>query len=402
MSSFAPSLVRAHNFSPGPGALPTAVMQRAQAEFMNFANMGMGVIEITNLDSEGATHPGEARHPLQQMMLDTEHKLRTALDIPSSYRVLFMHGGAVGQFSAVPLNLLDDKRKADYVQMGFWTKRAAAEASKYCDVATPVTFDKRIQPVAEWKHAIRADASYVHICANETVQGMEYLEDPEWDDTMPPLVCDATSTLLSRPMDVARYGLIYSSGGKNLPAGLCVVIVRESLLAERQAHALCPQILDYRLNGGGLTPKSSVFESRPNTPPTFGVYMLGLILDDLLGAKRGLAAVQKWVASRAAKVYDAVEASGGFYSNNVEENSRSHMNVVFRIGGEGAGDLSVEKRFVAEATEAGLFALFGHPVEGGCRVTLYNGVEDASVDAVVAFMRAFLAHHRAPAGVAAA
>ena len=319
-------------------------------------------------------------------MLDTERKLREALAIPDTYRVLFMHGGAVGQFSAVPLNLLDEGKKADYVQMGFWTQRAATEAGKYGDVAVPTTFDKAIKPVAEWRGNVRPDASYVHICANETVQGMEYLEDPEWDDSLPPLVVDAPSTLLSRPMDVAKYGLIYASGGKNLPAGLCVVIVREALLKERAAHPHCPQIMDYRMNAGGLMPKPSVFESRPNTPPTFGVYMLGLILDDILGAKGGLPAVQKWVAERAGRVYGAIDGSDGFYTNTVDSSARSRMNAVFNIRG---GDKGMEKRFVAEAEAEGLFALFGHPVSGGVRITLYNGVPDEAVTAVIDFMARF-------------
>lgn len=353
--------------------------------------------KVTNLDALGASHAGVAKHPLQQMMLDTERKLREALDVPESHRVLFMHGGAVGQFSAVPLNLLPggeaEPARADYVQMGFWTQRAMAEAEKYCDVHVPATFEKAILPVSEWRANVRSDAAYVHLCANETVQGMEYHDDPEWDESLPPLVLDATSTLLSRPMDVARYGVVYASGGKNLPAGVCVVIVRESLLTERQAHPLCPQIMDYRMNGGGLMPSPSVFESRPNTPPTFGVYMLGLVLDDLRDAKGGLHAVQEWVAARAARVYDAVDSSDGYYVNTVDASARSRMNVVFNI----AGGKEVERRFVAEAEAEGLFALFGHPIGGGVRITLYNGVPDAAVDAVIGFMQSFKAANNSSA-----
>ena len=376
------STFRAFNFSPGPGALSDAVMARSQAEWTNFQGTGMGIIETTNLDATGPTHAGVAKQPVQQMMLDTETKLRTALSIPASYRVLFMLGGAVGQFSAVPLNLLNGNSKCDIVDVGFWSTRAKAEAEKYCEVHVPAKCQKTIPPVSQWQ--VSSDAAYVHICLNETVEGLEFLEDPDWDDERPILVADATSTLLSRPINVAKYGCIYASGGKNLPAGMAVVIIREELL-KLPVHPLCPQIMDYRLNGGGWLPTSSVFESKPNTPPTFPVYMLGLVLDDI-ESKGGLNGMQIQSVARAEAIYNLIDTSGGFFSNSNDSKYRSRMNIPFRIRG---GNKIMETKFLEEAEAAGLHYLFGHPVKGGIRATMYVGLEQAAVDALLAHMATF-------------
>lgn len=376
-----------YNFGPGPGVLPAAVMQRAQEEFLDFNGTGMGVLESTNIDQSGPSHPGEARVPVQQMMLDTEHKLRIVLDIPDNYRVLFMQGGAVGQFSAVPLNLAGDSTAGvDIAGIGYWSTRAADEARKYTTVHTPVVCDGSIPPTSEW--AVRPEAAYVHICLNETVEGLEFTSDPEWAHAVP-LVADATSTLLSRPLDVARYGLVYASGGKNLPAGMCTVIIRDDLLS-RPTHPMCPQVLDYSKNGGALYPTSSVFESMPNTPPVFPCWMLGLVLDDIID-HGGLVAVQRRIEHRMAALYDFVDTSKGFYLNTVDPEFRSRMNAPIRIKG---GDRDLERRFVAEAEQEGLYHLFGHPVRGGIRATTYIGLPDDGITALIEFMSTFMDKYR--------
>uniref|UniRef100_A0A0G4I5I3 phosphoserine transaminase n=1 Tax=Chromera velia CCMP2878 TaxID=1169474 RepID=A0A0G4I5I3_9ALVE len=360
-------------------------MERAQREFLNFQSTHMGVLEITNLDASN-DHPGEPRQPVQKMMLETEHKLRETLKIPQNYRVLYMWGGAVGQFSAVPLNLCSKENpKGDYVDMGFWSKRALTEGKKYCDVHVAATVTTKIPHSSTWD--VRRDADFVHICLNETVQGTEFHEDPEWPSDYPPLVADATSTLLSRPVDIARYGIVYASGGKNLPAGMCLVIIREDLLTDREAHPLCPQVFDYRKLGGALMPKASCFQSLPNTPPVFAVYMLGLVLDWIREDFGGdLNQVKRWAHARAEKLYDAVEASRGFYSTDVSRECRSVMNAPFWVNG---GDIEMERRFAVEAAAAGLHYCFGHPVTGGVRITMYLGLPEATSDAAIAFMQKF-------------
>lgn len=422
-----PQAVRRFNFSPGPAALPRAVMERAQREFLCLPNgstadqevpppVGFGPIELTNLDAKGASHPGEPSEasPAQGMLAEAEAKLRKILNVPGpdEYRVLFVHGGAVGQFSSVPLNIGCGEgvaaAKADYVDCGFWSKRAATEAQKYVDVkevpGTRLTAEGKTEllPPAEWD--IRPDAAYVHVTLNETVQGLEFRRNLtgagadeelrfDWPADKPPLVGDATSTLLSRPVNVRDFGILYASGGKNVPPGVTVVIVRTSLLTDRKAHAFTPQVMDYRMSGGGLMPQPSVFESKPNTPPIFATYMLGLVLDDLNdGSYKGdLGAVGRWIDGRAKRVYDAIAASEGFYRSSVDEKSRSHMSIVFRIR-EGEKDL--ESLFASEAAEKhGLHYLFAHPVSGGVRITTYNGVPDEALDAALAFMDTFRQAH---------
>eukprot|EP01104_Vermistella_antarctica_P000492 TRINITY_DN10656_c0_g1_i1.p1 TRINITY_DN10656_c0_g1~~TRINITY_DN10656_c0_g1_i1.p1 ORF type:complete len:388 (+),score=89.73 TRINITY_DN10656_c0_g1_i1:188-1351(+) len=381
----------AYNFSPGPGCLPAAVMKKAQAEFTNFDGSGFGVIETTNLDSTGNSHT-EPRTGLQSMMTNTANKLRDLLKVPSNYSILFMHGGAVGQFSAIPLNLIgDNKNGADYPKIGYWSTRSIAEAEKYCSVHSPFKFkleNGALPPRAEWN--VRKEAAFVHLCMNETVEGVEFLEDPEWSDDLPPLVADATSTLLSRPMDVSRYGLIYASGGKNLPAGVTTVIVRNDLLKDRKAHPLTPQIMDYRMNGGSRD-EAMNWASLPNTPPTFSTYMLGLILDHIKETYVDLDGMKKKVEERASKIYHAIDSSGGFFSNTVSKTCRSQMNASFRING---GDRDLEKKFLDVAAEKyNLHYLFGHPVRGGVRVTMYIGIPDEAVDATVVLMEEFRKEH---------
>lgn len=325
------------------------------------------------------------------MMLDTESKLRTALSIPETYRVLFMHGGAVAQFSAVPMNLLGgESAKADYLASGFWSNKSATEASKYGDIHK-IPFSGESLPAWDaWARASRADSAYLHVCLSETVQGVELRTDPNpktWAG--PPVVLDATSTLLSRPIDVSAYSLVYASGGKNIPAGMAVVIARASFLQRAPPLPHTPMVLDYRQQAGALLPSASVFESRPNTPPTFAVYMLNLVLDHL-ESEGGVSGQDRKVQARADKLYAAAAAAGGggFYINAVHPSVRSRMNAIFKLPTR-----ELETLFVNEAEAAGLHHLYGHPISGGIRITMYNWVRDESVAAVVDFMVGFADKH---------
>eukprot|EP00168_Porphyra_purpurea_P016165 TRINITY_DN515_c0_g1_i1.p1 TRINITY_DN515_c0_g1~~TRINITY_DN515_c0_g1_i1.p1 ORF type:complete len:337 (-),score=87.60 TRINITY_DN515_c0_g1_i1:61-1071(-) len=292
-----------------------------------------------------------------------------------------------GQFAAVPLNLLGNKKQADYLNTGFWSQRAMKEAARFCDVrlAYDGTGDKftKLPPASTWD--ISPDSAYVHVCANETIHGVELLEDPVLPAGSPPLVADFTSTLLSRPVDVSKYGLIYASGGKNLgPAGFTVVIVRDDLL--NRASPLCPSVLSYKLSA-----ESKPISSLYNTPPTYLIYMCGLVLQDLkdLG---GLGAVQKRVHRRSDQIYSLIEASNSFYTlKNVDKPVRSMMNIPFRVK-DGLVD-GLEEAFCRESETSGIYQLFCHPLFPGLRVTLYNGVPDEAIDALYRFMIKFMADH---------
>ena len=370
---------RAFNFSAGPACLPSTVMRRAQNEFCDWDGTGMSIMEMSHRDPGG---------PVQNALARAAFDLRTLLAVPANYQVLFFQGGAHAQFAAVPLNLLGSRSAADYVHSGFWSQRAIDEASKYCDVSVAAdcadTAFSRLPRVDEWK--VRDDAAYVHVCANETIHGLEFNEDPDYDvDNMPPLVCDMTSTLLSRPVDVSKYGVIYASGGKNLgPAGAVVVIVRDDLL-QIGARKETPSVLDYSKMASS-TPIPSIY----NTPPTFITYMMGLVFEDLL-QKGGVETAQARAKWASGLLYDIIDSSGGFYANHVEPAHRSRMNVPFRIR---SGDEQLESKFTQEAAADGLLQVFGHPLFGGQRITLYNGVPDEAVDAVARFMVAFQKRHQ--------
>lgn len=291
------------------------------------------------------------------------------------------------QFAAVPLNLLGEKKQADYLDTGFWSQRAMKEAERYCTVRLAYDGKKdsytKLPPASAW--SISPDSAYVHICANETIHGVELLEDPELPPGSPPLVGDFTSTLLSRPVDVSKYGLIYASGGKNLgPAGFTVVIVRDDLLD--RASLMCPSVLSYQLTAG-TKPIPSLY----NTPPTFLIYMCGLVVQDLK-KNGGLSAIQRRVCRRANQIYSLIEDSNGFYTlKNVDKSVRSRMNIPFRIM-DGSVE-GLEESFCAQAEASGIFQLFCHPLFPGLRVTLYNGVPDEAVNALHLFMLKFMADH---------
>lgn len=321
---------------------------------------------------------------VQNCISSATDRLRSLLDVPSNYHILFMQGGAHGQFSAIPLNLLADKSQADYVSTGFWSQRAIKEAAKYCDVRLAYDGVKDgfscIPSVTEWN--ISSDSGYVHICANETIHGLEFLEDPELPPGSPPLVGDFTSTLLSRPIDVSKYGCIYASGGKNLgPAGVTVVIVRKDLVGRESS--MCPAVLSYSAMAYSK-PVPSIY----NTPPTFLIYMVDLVLLDNMNTG-GVALLEERAKQRSAQIYNIIDASNGFYKAKCTDTiHRSRMNVPFRIGGE-SGDPNMEELFCCEAEKRGLMQLFCHPMFPGCRVTLYNGIPDSAVDSLAEYMVEF-------------
>jgi len=363
---------RIHNFSAGPAAISERVLERVRAELLDHAGTGASILEHSHRDADG---------PVQAAMRHASARLRELLAIPERYHVLFLHGGAHGQFAAAPLNLAGgDGDVGSYLLTGHWSSRARAEGGRF--VATEVAADasslggRAIPEPAEWRTDPRS--AYLHLCANETIGGLELFEDPEWSG--PPLVADFTSTLLCRPIDVTRYGVIYASSGKNLgPAGVTVVIVDDALLT-RGARSDTPSILDWR-EAARTTPISSLV----HTPPVFAIYLLGLVLDELV-ERGGLEAVEASARRRSARIYACLDGSGGFYRNDVAPRFRSRMNVPFRIRG---GDVELERRFVAEAEERGLHQLFGHPLYGGLRASLYSGVPDASVEALAEFLDDF-------------
>lgn len=291
------------------------------------------------------------------------------------------------QFAAVPLNLLGEKKQADYLNTGYWSQRAIKEAERLCTVRLAYDGEEdeytKLPPPNAWN--ISPDSAYVHICANETIHGVELLEDPELPAGSPPLVGDFTSTLLSRPVDVSKYGLIYASGGKNLgPAGFTVVIVKDELLD--RVSPSCPSVLSYK-----QTATTKPIPSLYNTPPTFLIYMCGLVLQDLQ-KNGGMPVIQRRVSRRANQIYSLIEESNGFYTlKNVDESVRSRMNIPFRIM-DGAVE-GLEESFCAQAEANGIFQLFCHPLFPGLRVTLYNGVPDEAVDALHLFMLKFMADH---------
>ena len=365
-SASALSTIRPYNFSPGPAALPHSVLARAAAEMLNYQGSGMSVMEMS--------HRGK-------LFMDIYHhvhaSVRELLAVPSNYKVLFLQGGSIGESAIAPLNLLGKNPKADYVVTGTWSKKAIAEARKYGDVHLAASNEAAWQnhaagtylpAAATWN--VRKDATFVHYCDNETIHGLEFYSPPEINAT---LVVDACSNLFSRPIDVSKYGVIYASAQKNIgPAGLTVVIVRDDLLD--QAHPHCPSAFSYRI--------ASDNDSMYNTPPTFALYMAGLVFD-WMREQGGLAGLAAQNDAKAHLLYQTIDASD-FYSNRIDPACRSRMNVPFYLANEALNDT-----FLAKAQAAGLLQLKGHKSVGGMRASLYNPTPLAGVQALAAFMQHF-------------
>jgi phosphoserine aminotransferase len=357
---------RVYNFSAGPGALPEAVLEQAREEMLDWHGAGMSIMEMSHRGKEFVGIAAQA-----------EQDLRDLMAVPDDYRVLFLQGGATGMFSAIPMNLLRGRTRMDYVNTGSWSKKALTEARKYGDVnvvAEGGTGDPMsIPPESTWQRS--DDAAYLHYCPNETISGVEFHRVPDSGDV--PLVADMSSTILSRPVDVSKFGLIYAGAQKNIgPAGLTLVIVRDDLIGD--ALSATPGVWDFR--------KQADADSMLNTPPTYGWYIAGLVFQ-WLKRQGGLDAMGTLNRRKAEKLYAAIDASD-FYRNPVDPECRSWMNVPFVLADDGLNDT-----FLAEAKANGLVTLKGHRSVGGMRASLYNAMPEAGVDALVAFMAEFERRH---------
>jgi phosphoserine aminotransferase len=357
---------RKYNFSAGPAALPEAVLQRARDEMLDWQGVGASVMEVS--------HRGKA---FEALAAKAEADLRELLAIPDGYAVLFLQGGATQHFAQVPMNIAQG-RSADYVLTGHWGEKAAKEAGKVCPVRIAASSAdsgyRDIPQRAGWQ--LDPDAAYVHLTPNETIHGVEFHDIPDTGGV--PIVADMSSTLLSRPIDVSRFGLIYACAQKNIgPSGLVVLIVGRDLLA-RSPDTL-PDILRYD--------RHAEHGSMLNTPPTFALYLAGLIFD-WLKEKGGLEAMAQINRDKAAALYAAIDGSKGYYRNEVAPAARSWMNVPFQLH-----DAALDATFLEEAEDARLAALKGHRVVGGMRASLYNAMPTEGVEALVAFMADFARRH---------
>jgi phosphoserine aminotransferase len=355
---------RVHNFNAGPSALPLVVLERIREELLDWRGSGMSVMEMSHRSPE-----------FESINAAAEAGLRKHLAIPDDYAVIFVQGGGSMQFSMVPMNLCLAGKPVDVLHTGSWTAKAIGELKKgipHRIVATTESAKFTRVPRAE-EISFSPDASYAYLCSNNTIEGTQYHSFPKTGDV--PLVADMSSDIASRPMEVRGFGLIFAGAQKNLgPSGVTVVIVRKDF-AERADKNL-PTLLQYRTH----IKERSLY----HTPPTFAIYIVGLMMEwiDSLG---GLAGIQKRNDAKAKLLYETIDASGGFYTCPVEKDSRSLMNVVFRV----KSDETLEKEFGKKAAEAGLVGTPGHRSVGGMRVSLYNAVEPAAVEALASFMRHF-------------
>ncbi len=354
------------NFSAGPAVLPEPVLEQVREELPDWQGSGMSVMEMSHRGPEYG-----------RIIARAEEDLRALLEIPDSYRVLFLQGGATLQFAMVPLNLLGDGVGA-YVETGIWSRKAAEEARRFGRVAVVASSagdgDRSVPPQAGWR--LPAEASYCHIAGNETIGGLEFDFVPELGTV--PLVSDASSHILSGPMDVRRYGLVYAGAQKNIgPAGLTLVLVREDLLG--RAAPGTPTMLDYAVHARE--------GSMHNTPPTFAIYVAGLVFQWLrqLG---GLARMAEINGRKAALLYGAIDGSGGFYRNGIAPRNRSRMNVPFFLH-----DPALDGVFLAEAESRGLVQLRGHRLLGGMRASIYNAMPESGVQALADFLGDFARRH---------
>ncbi|MBI1761516.1 MAG: 3-phosphoserine/phosphohydroxythreonine transaminase [Acidobacteria bacterium] len=354
---------RVFNFSAGPAVLPEAVLKQAQQDLFALPGVGMSVLEISHRSAA-----------FEQIIAEAEADLRALLAIPDNYKVLFLQGGASMQFTMVPMNLLSKSASADYLTTGSWGQAAVKEAKKLGTVReaanTSDTNFNRLPNAEEIK--LDPQAAYVHFTSNETIFGVEFQEEPHFGDAT--LVCDMSSNFISKPVDVARYGLIYAGAQKNAgPAGATIVIVREDLLASVPEGL--PAMLDYR----NLAKNGSMY----NTPPCFAIYLCGLVFKWALN-EGGLAAMQAKNAAKAKILYDAIDASDNYYRGHAQRDCRSLMNVTFRLPSE-----DLEKKFIKEATAAKLDGLKGHRSVGGLRASIYNAFPQTGVERLVEFMGEF-------------
>ena len=355
-------MTRKYNFSAGPAALPEEVLQQAQAELLDWHGKGLSIMEMSHRSDEYVSVAAQA-----------EQDLRDLLNIPGNYKVLFLQGGATAQFAMVPMNLLRGANSVDYIDTGIWSGKAIKEARRYAqvNVVASTANNHYTSAPAQSELQLTPGAAYLHYTTNETIGGVEFDYIPDAGDV--PLVADMSSDILSVPVDVSRFGLIYAGAQKNIgPAGLTVVIVREDLIGQTLAGT--PSMYDYKIHADA--------DSMNNTPPTFGWYLAGLVFQ-WLKRQGGLETMAELNRRKAAKLYAAIDASD-FYGNPVAINNRSIMNVPFTLA-----DASLEKRFLELAEAEGLLNLQGHRSVGGMRASIYNAVPEAAVDALIDFMQRF-------------
>lgn len=360
-------MTRKYNFCAGPAALPEAVLLRAQAEMPDWHGQGLSVMEMSHRSKEFVAIAEKA-----------EKDLRDLLNVPANYKVLFMQGGASSQFAMVPLNLLGNGGSANYIKTGVWGKKAIAEGKRFgsLHIAASSEAINFTSVPAQNEIALSDDAAYLHFTSNETIGGLQFDYLPEVGDL--PLVCDMSSDILSGPMNVSDYGLIYAGAQKNIgPAGLTLVIVRDDLLD--QAMAQTPSMMSYRV----AADNGSMY----NTPPTYAWYLSGLVFEWLKDDIGGLDKMAEINNRKASKLYAAIDNSA-FYANPIALANRSQMNVPFTLA-----DAALDKVFLQEAEQNGLLNLAGHRSVGGMRASIYNAVPEQAVDALIAFMADFEQRH---------
>ncbi len=358
--------MRAHNFCAGPAALPEAVLHKAQAELLDWHGKGLSIMEMSHRSDDYVAVAEKA-----------EQDLRDLLAIPSNYKVLFLQGGASQQFAQIPLNLLPEDGIADYVDTGIWSKKALEEARRFGTInvaASAKAYDYFAIPGQnDWQ--LSKNAAYLHYASNETIGGLQFDWVPDLGDV--PLVVDMSSDILSRPIDVSQFGLIYAGAQKNIgPSGLVVVIVREDLLGK--ARSICPTMLDYKV----AADNGSMY----NTPATFSWYLSGLVFE-WLKEQGGVEEMERRNRIKQELLYGAIDASE-FYTNPIAKNARSWMNVPFRLADE-----KLDKAFLAGAEARGLLNLKGHRSVGGMRASIYNAVGLDAVQALVGYMAEFEKEH---------
>jgi phosphoserine aminotransferase len=349
------------NFSAGPAVLPKPVLKRAQAEMLDWHGSGMSVMEMSHRGKE-----------FTSILEKTEADFRSLLNIPSNYKVLFLQGGAIAENAMIPLNLLAGKA-ADYAVTGGWSKRSVDDARAFGTInvvcSTEAENYKHVPTYDSWK--LNKDAAYLHICTNETMSGVEFDGLPNAGSV--PIVADMSSHILSREIDVSQYGVIYAGAQKNIgPAGLCLVIVREDLLD--RASAQTPAVFHWKTQASN--------QSMINTPPTYGIYIAGLVFE-WLQAQGGVTAIEQINISKAKLLYDYIDSTD-FYANHVAINNRSRMNIPFYLNNE-----SLNEAFLKGAEAAGLLQLKGHRAVGGMRASIYNAMPIEGVQALVHYMKSF-------------
>lgn len=357
---------RSYNFGAGPAMLPEEILRQAQEELLNWQHSGMSIVEISHRTPE-----------FSDLVSETEHDFRKLASIPNNYRVLFLAAPARAQFAMIPMNLLRGKKQADYIETGIWSKLAIEEAQRYAEVnvaaSSASTRYREIPERNSWK--LNENAAYVYFTHNETINGVIFPDVPSVDDV--PLVCDMTSSLLTQPLDITRYGLVFAGSQKNIaPAGLTLVIIRNDLLGD--ALPITPSIFNYELLDS--------YQSLYYTPTSFSIYMAGLMFK-WLKSQGGISEMWRRNLHKAQTFYNFIDQSD-FYYNSIEKNYRSHCNIPFQLRNE-----TLLSLFLEEAQKANLTALKGHRLLGGLRASFYNAMPQAGVDSLIEFMEHFRSNH---------